>query len=228
MNAILYARHSPRPEHCDGESIELQIAKCTAYCTAQGYTIADQCLDEGISGARADNRPGLQKALDIACNQKAVLVVYSLSRLTRSTKDALEIAARLHKHGANLAMLDLNFDTATPMGHCVFTILSAVAELERKQIGQRTSDALQRYQAEGWLVSRHPPYGYKVVGKAKDRLEKDDQEQAAIGEIVAQHAAGATLRDICDVLTFKGMAARKDGWTTTKIRQVLKRQGVAV
>lgn len=56
--------------------------------------------DEGVSGKRADNRPGLQAALAEACGAKGVLVAYDLRRLGRSTRDAIDIADRLRRAGA--------------------------------------------------------------------------------------------------------------------------------
>jgi hypothetical protein len=58
-----------------------------------------------------DNRPGLSEALDDVCRQRAVLVVQSLSRLSRSVRDTLTISERLDKAGANLASLSESIDT---------------------------------------------------------------------------------------------------------------------
>ncbi|MFA7279138.1 MAG: recombinase family protein [Sterolibacterium sp.] len=181
MNAIIYARFSPRPgaELC--ESIELQMERCRAYIGMKGYNELWIYEDRELSGGRADNRPGLQAALDTACQRKAVLVCYSLSRLARNTRDALAIIDRLEKHGANLALLDLNLDTASPMGRCMFTIMSAIAELERQQIAQRTSDAMQRHQANGRRMSRHAPYGFHAGRNGV--LVPSQYEQAAIQKI---------------------------------------------
>ena len=67
--------------------------------------------DEGLSGKSAANRPALRAALDQACTGKAALVVYSLSRLARSTRDALSISERLAKAGADLVSLS---ESSTP------------------------------------------------------------------------------------------------------------------
>src|SRR5262249_23218430 len=65
------------------------------YCEGHGYTVVAEYKDKDVSGERADNRPGLQKANAAACERKAVLCVYSLSRLARCTKDAIDLAERL-------------------------------------------------------------------------------------------------------------------------------------
>ena len=70
-------------------------------------------VDAGISGKRADNRPGLIAALDSACQARGVLVVYSLSRLARSVRDTLDIAERLERAGADLVSLSEQIDTTS-------------------------------------------------------------------------------------------------------------------
>ena len=93
--AVLYARFSPRPNAEECDSVEKQLERCRAYSLGHGYTVVAQHHDKDLSGARADNRPGLQSAIAAACKRKAVLVVYSLSRLARCTRDAIDLAASL-------------------------------------------------------------------------------------------------------------------------------------
>jgi DNA invertase Pin-like site-specific DNA recombinase len=78
--------------------------------------LARTYADEGLSGKRADNRPGLQGAIAHACETHGVLVVYSLSRLARSTRDAIDIAERLAKCKADLVSITEKIDTTTSMG----------------------------------------------------------------------------------------------------------------
>jgi DNA invertase Pin-like site-specific DNA recombinase len=79
----------------DGVSLDAQRARITAWCAASGYELVALHADAGLSGKSAANRPALRAALNDACASKAALVVYSLSRLARSTKDALSISERL-------------------------------------------------------------------------------------------------------------------------------------
>ena len=76
-----YLKNHPSPEDCD--SVEKQIERCRAYAAGHGYTVVAEHEDKDLSGGRADNRPGLQNAIAVACARQAVLVVYSLSRLAR-------------------------------------------------------------------------------------------------------------------------------------------------
>jgi DNA invertase Pin-like site-specific DNA recombinase len=122
--AVLYARFSPRPNPDECDSVEKQLDRCRSYCEGHGYTVVAHYHDKDLSGERADNRPGLQKAISAACERKAVLCVYSLSRLARCTKGAIDLAKRLSAAGADLAVIQENVNTRSPMGRFIFTLFS--------------------------------------------------------------------------------------------------------
>ena len=220
MQAIIYSRFSPRRNAAECESIETQLERCRDYCRAAGYAVAGEHQDRELSGGRMDNRPGLQAALADACKKKAVLVVYSLSRLARNTRDAIEIADRLDKCGADLASLHERIDTATAMGRFVFKLMAAIAELEREQIGERTSDAMQRHQASGRRMSHHAPYGTAPEGSA---LVVNEQEQKTINRIKGLRAEGLGYDGIAAVLMAEGYQPRGKRWHGNTIKRILER-----
>ena len=231
MNAILYARFSPRPDSSKTESIETQLERCRAFCVAHGHTVIEPAfIDRDASGGRADNRPGLQDAIDATCKYKAVLVCYSLSRLARNVDDARTILAKLRTRGAELALLDLSLDTTSPLGKCLFTILASVAELERAQVASRTSDAMVRHQAHGRRMSRRdkPPYGWRADPDDDARLIRDENEQRAIARIVQLRGESLGYRAIGRILIEEdGIPPRNSAkeWCHTTIRSILKRAG---
>src|SRR5437868_9776225 len=108
--AIAYCRVSTELQAQEGVSLEAQQARIHGWCEVNGYKLVNVHVDAGLSGSRADNRPALQAALGEACHSKAALVVYSLSRLARSTKDAIAISDRLAKSGADLVSLSERID----------------------------------------------------------------------------------------------------------------------
>src|SRR5262249_53682630 len=152
------------------------------YSVGHGYTVVAEHHDKDLSGARAGNRPRLQHAIAAACKRKAVLVVYSLSRLARCTKDAIDLAARLSAAGADLAVIQENVNTRSPMGRFVVILFSALAKLEREQVAERTSAAMLRHQAKGRRMTRldRCPYGWWPDPAAPDRLAEHAGEQAVI------------------------------------------------
>src|SRR6266849_2075404 len=112
--AVVYARFSPRPSADECDSVEKQIERCRAYCTGHGYDVAVVFHDKELSGGRADNRPGLQKAIAAACAKKAILCLYSLPQLARRTKNAINLDERLTSAGADIAVIQKNINTRSP------------------------------------------------------------------------------------------------------------------
>lgn len=238
--AVIYARFSPRRNADECESCNLQIEYCTNYCEFNKLEIVGTFRDDGISGAKAENRPGLQDAMSQAMRQRAVLVVYSLSRLARNTRETLEIAERLNHAKANLASIKEKIDTTTAMGKFFFTVMAAMAEMERKQIAERTSDAMLRHQANGRRMSYRPPYGMKTDPENRSRLTMHPYEQKVIERILEIYETGAGSRVICRILTEEKFKPRKvarkvDGvfryslgiWRTPLIEKIVERAEAA-
>jgi DNA invertase Pin-like site-specific DNA recombinase len=225
--AVCYARFSPRPSPEDCDSVEKQLERCAAYCKGHGYELLAEFHDKDLSGGRADNRPGLQKAIATACKRQAVLVVYSLSRLARCTKDAIDLAERLNSAGADLAVIQENVNTRSPMGRFIFTLFSALAQLEREQIADRTSSAMLRHQAKGRRMTRPDrcPYGWRTDPETPTRLIEDEEEQGIIARICLAHRNGGGLREIARTLERAGIYCRQGPWSHTTIRSILNRSG---
>jgi DNA invertase Pin-like site-specific DNA recombinase len=223
--AIIYTRFSPRSDAETTESLDTQFELCTHYCKSQGMTVIGSYEDAAMSGANADNRPGLQNALDHAIRTKSFLVFYSLSRLARSVRDALEISDRV-KGRAELCSVKETFDTSTPMGHLFYVMLTAFDEMEREKGAIQTSDSMQRHQRSGRRMTRKGklPYGQRINPDDEARTLPDEYELKVIRTILywrepeidketGEELRGLTYRDIANELTARGVVPRK----TTKM-----------
>lgn len=207
MRAIGYVRVSSEKQAADGVSLDAQRARIEAWCLANGYDLADVHLDAGLSGAKADNRPALQAALEAACRGKAALVVYSLSRLARSTRDAIAMSERLHRAGADLVSLSERIDTTTAAGKMVFRMLAVLAEFERDLIAERTTTAMQYKRARREYTGGVVPYGWRVAEDGT-ALEAHAVEQAIMREGHELRAAGLSLRAVGTRLEASGLLPR--------------------
>lgn len=107
----------------------------------------DKIFIEQISG-RKENRAELDKALHLL-EAGDSLVCYKIDRLGRSTKQLINIMSNLKEKKINVVFIKENIDTSTSYGQLVFTILSAVAELEADYISERTKEALQLLKSQG-------------------------------------------------------------------------------
>ena len=222
MKAICYARVSTSGQSDEGISLEMQQARVAAWCVANGYEQAGVFV-ETMSGSRAANRPELQNALEAACKYRAVLCVYSLSRLARSLKDTLLISERLEKAGANLASLTERIDTNSALGKMVFRLLSTLNEFEKDQLSERTKNAMAHLRNSNKRISPKIPYGYDLADDGVT-LTRNQREQETIAQIKQWRQSGASLRNIVQRLDEKGIAS-KEGckWYPCTIKAILER-----
>lgn len=223
MQATGYVRVSTEGQAVDGVSLDAQRERIAAWCLLNGYTLGEVFVDAGISGKRSDNRPALQDALANVCKAKGgVLVVYSLSRLARSTKDTLQIAERLERAGVDLVSLTEKIDTTTAAGKMVFRMLAVLNEFERDVISERTATALQHKKAKGERVGT-VPYGY-TLGADGVSLVPVPEEQAVLGLVRDLRQAGESMRAIAAELTARGIPTKNgDTWKHSTIQRILSR-----
>jgi site-specific DNA recombinase len=210
--ATIYLRVSTAGQAVDGVSLEAQEARARAWADANGYEVAGVHSDAGLSGKRADNRPALQEALSEACRNDSALVVYSLSRLARSTRDAISIAERLEKAGADLVSLSERLDTTTAAGKMMFRLLAVLSEFERDLVSERTTAALAHLKATGRRVGEIP-FGYRLAADG-EHVDKDAVEQKTLADIRETRASGNTWSEVAESLNARGLTTKKGRpWT---------------
>lgn len=107
----------------------------------------DEIFTEKMTGTKSD-RPELNNLKNKLRNGDTV-VIESLSRLGRSTKDLLNLIEEWEKQNIKLISLKENIDTTTPTGKLLITVLSAISQFERDITVQRTNEGLQAARARG-------------------------------------------------------------------------------
>ena len=100
----------------------------------------DEIYIDRMSGKNT-NRPELQKMMEYVRHGDTV-IVESISRFARNTRDLLELVERLTKKGVEFVSKKEAIDTTTPTGKFMLTIFGAVAELEREYILQRQREGI--------------------------------------------------------------------------------------
>jgi DNA invertase Pin-like site-specific DNA recombinase len=138
---IGYARVSTKQQDTDRQVADLMVA---------GVRRDDLYVDGGVSGARA-SRPEFDRAID-SLEEGDTLVITTLDRLGRSTQNMLAFAEKLRDRRAGLRVLNLgggDVDTRTPMGAMVFTVMSALAQMELDIKRERIGDSVAKRRAAG-------------------------------------------------------------------------------
>ena len=218
--AIGYIRVSTEQQANEGVSLEAQKAKIATWCVTNGYELVNVFVDAGISGKSMDKRPGLQDAMK-SLKKGMALVSYSLSRLARSTKDALSIGETVAKRKADMVSLSEQIDTTTAAGKMMFQMLAVLAEFERNLVAERTTNALQHKKATNQKYTNITPYGFEAI---EGRLVQVQAEAAIVAEIQAARASGNTLQSIADTLNGRGIPTKTGKqWQPATIHLLMKR-----
>ena len=136
----LYARVSTANT---GQSPEMQLRELREHCERRGWTVAGEDVDAGISGTK-DRRPELDRLMADAHKRRFdVIAVWKFDRFARSVTHLLRALDTFRVLGVEFVSLSESLDTATPAGRMVFTVLGAVAELERSLIAERVRAGLR-------------------------------------------------------------------------------------
>ncbi len=219
MDVVGYVRVSTGRQAKDGISLDSQEARTRKWAELQGAESVVIEADAGLSGGRADNRPGLRRAIDLACEKKGVLVVHSLSRLARSTKDAIEIVDELRRAGADFVSLSESLDTTTAVGKMIFTVVAAFAEFERAVISERAQETAAWLKSQGRRAGE-VPYGW--TSDEDGRLVRYEREQQTLVMIGHLRGRGISLAGIANLLNDHAIPAKKGGrWYGKTIQRLL-------
>ncbi|CAM7297792.1 recombinase family protein [Klebsiella pneumoniae] len=166
---IGYARVSTGDQNLDLQKTALFRAEC------------EQIFEDTASGKNA-RRPGLRRALR-RLKPGDVLVVWKLDRLGRSVRDLITLVSELQARGVNFRSLTDSIDTSTPAGRFFFHVMSALAEMERELIVERTRAGLAAAREQGRVGGRRRIMTEEVVERCRRMLEN-----------------GATRQQVADVI----------------------------
>lgn len=217
-----YVRVSTGQQAESGLSLVEQETKIKAWAMINNVTLLNIFADEGISGKTKEKRPEFMKLLE-AIRPGHLVITWSLSRLSRSAKDALQLYDDLTATGAFFVSLKENFDTSTHTGRFFFTVLAGVNELECGMISERTKAAMSRMDELGRANGR-PPYGWT----SRDRSKKGagfvpvEEEQKVIAIIFTLKEKGLSPAEIAKKLNDEQIDPPKKAkkWYQTTINNI--------
>jgi DNA invertase Pin-like site-specific DNA recombinase len=150
---VAYSRVSTGKQ-VKGHSLKAQEDQCLAWAKAHEVVICDLMREEGESGAKPlERRTQGRRLLDMVDGgQLDVVVAWSISRVARSTREALAFVDRCQRKGVKPVFVKEGIDLSDSAGRLMFTILSACAEWERDMISDRTRAGMAGARAKGRLV----------------------------------------------------------------------------
>jgi len=196
MRTIGYIRVSTPEQEKNGISLESQTQKIKAYVALKGLGEVGIISDPGVSGKDL-NRYGIQELLKLVrAGEVNNVVVYKLDRLSRRTQDSLNLIEEFTTRKVDFHSISENVDTESPTGRFFLTIVSAISQMERDLIGERTADVLGLKKMKGEWVGR-VPIGFKLRRKGKE-LQVDDEEMRTLAKVKRLRRKGWSIRGISE------------------------------
>jgi DNA invertase Pin-like site-specific DNA recombinase len=183
----IYARVSTTNH---GQDVGLQTRELGQFAEARGWTLTGEYIDAGVSGAK-DSRPELNRLMADAHKRRFdVVCVWRFDRFARSVSHLLRALETFKALGIDFVSFSEQMDTSTPAGKMVFTVLGAVAELERSLTVERVRAGLRNARAKG-----------KTLGRPRVSVDA--------AKIASLRATGASWTTIChETGLSKGTAQR--------------------
>ena len=158
----IYVRVSTEEQVREGYSIRAQEEKLRSYAALKNWHVYGIYADEGISGKDIDGRPEMKRLIaDIAGGKVNNVLVYKIDRLTRSTKNLIELIELFNQHQCAFNSLNEAIDTSTATGRMFLKIVGIFAEFERENLAERIRLGYERKAREGFsMCTLIPSYGY--------------------------------------------------------------------
>lgn len=206
MKMIGYVRVSTEDQATSGLGLAAQEAAIRAESERRGWEL-ELVTEAGLSAATVEKRPALCEALARLARREADgLVTAKLDRLSRSVSDFSGIVEKARRERWSLVCLDLGVDTSTATGEAMAGMVAVFAQMERRLIAERTTNALRAKKAAGARLGR-------------PRLVTD----AALRRAVELHRSGLSLRAVGSQLTAEGYERPQGGaWTAAAVQRALR------
>lgn len=231
----IYIRVSTPWQSDDGFSLEAQERVLRAYSQSKGYAVVQVYADKGISGKDIRHRPGMLQLLeDVKTKAFDIVLVWKLTRFTRSLSDLCKTCDMLDKYGITFVSYSESFDCSTPTGRMMRNILGVIAQWEREVIAENVRAAMDERILQGWITFNRA-LGYDVHRKYKDngsgrrklvheKVKINKRESAIVQFIKRSYLTLKCIRDVvklCHKNGYRGKNGRP--FTEQSIYRILTR-----
>ena len=207
--AVIYARFSSENQH--QESIEAQVAECTAYCQRQSYIVVKTYVDEALSGTESTKRKNYNAMLADA--RKGLFDVLIFHKIDRNARNEIDY----YRFKQQILMLGLSYEYAaqpinsTPEGQFMEAVMVGQAAFYSRNLSIEMKAKLKPFAYKSRFLGGTPPYGYKIIGDKKTGkyYAINEEEAPAIRMIFKEFLAGRSYVQILDQLAAANYHTRK-------------------
>lgn len=225
LRVAAYCRVSTDSED-QKNSFSAQNAYYTTLISAmENWQLVDIYADEGITGTSTQKRKDFQRLLS-DCRRGLIdkVLVKSVSRFARNTKECLEAIRELKSLGISVQFEEQHIDTKTASSELMTAVMAALAQAESESISRNLTWSIQKKMQEGTYVAPHAPFGYRRV---KGHLVIHEEEAEYIRFLALQYLAGQNADDLAALMKKKSIEdplLQTRNWTRRTIFQILRNE----
>ncbi len=218
---FVYLRVSTDTQAEEGYSLSEQEERLRKYCEAMGWVLVKIYTDGGFTGANMD-RPALQEMIKaIEKGEADIVLVDKLDRLSRSLFDTLYLIQRVFTpNEVSFVSRAEAFETSTPFGRAMVSILAVFAELERERLKERTADGRKGRAKEGKWKGGPTPTGYRYNSDT-GYLEILPYEAEQVRMVIEMFNNRTPVYTIMQRMNAKGYRTQHGDWTEGTIKQIV-------
>lgn len=185
---------------------EIKQTYTTLISRKENWSMVDIYADEGITGTSAEKREDFQRLM-ADCRRGLIdrVLVKSISRFARNTKECLEAIRELKLLGIGVYFEKENIDTATMSGEMMTALFASFAQAESESISGNMRWSYQRRMQSGEFITCKAPFGYRL---RNGTLEIEESEAEIIRLIFNRYLSGHSAADIASEITSLGVPTR--------------------
>ena len=203
-----------------------QICKYTEEISShEGWELVDIYADEGLTGTRMDKREDFQRMLS-DCRKGKIdkILVKSISRFARNTKDCLATLRELLTLGVSVYFEKENINTETLTTELMVSVFGALSQQESISISQNQRISYQRRMERGEFITTKAPFGYRL--KDGKNLEIVEDEAKLVRQIFNLYLSGVSTAEIAETVRRTGICTRDGGaeWNHVGINYILRNE----
>jgi len=192
-----YARVSTEKQSSEGHSLADQEQRIKGYATSIGLSVTEMFVEAGISGGKKLSLRPKGAQLLAKLQHGDHVIATRLDRLFRSASDALNVVEDCRAKGVHLHLPDIGGDcTGNGVAKLVFSILAAVAEMEKSRIGERVRSVKQHLRESGYFTGGIVPRGFSVTTDGK--LSADKNWSKCLTAMKSHRQKGMPYRQIAE------------------------------
>jgi site-specific DNA recombinase len=219
----IYARVSSE-DQVSGTSLDDQVDKCLKQAAVYGWEIPKEriFIDDGYSGSNLERPHMARLRAAVAAGEVDCVMVFKLDRLSRNIKDTVNLVLEewSKTHKVVFRSVTEDFNTNSPLGTLIFSILASFAHFERDVIRDRTENGRRRRFSQGRRAAGDAPYGYDR-GEVNGTMVINPREAEVVRKIYHLYLQGHGFMRIASMLNNAGYrTSNGNEWTDKTVRDI--------